>query len=349
MINVSIDLELIKRLSEAFGPSGFEDDVRNIVVEELSRSGISYEIDRVGNIVAKKITDDKKPTVILDAHIDEIGFLITHIDKNGFLRFELLGGLDERILPSQRVVIRGEKGFIYGVIGAKAPHLLTPEERTKTMPYRSLFIDIGAASQDEAIEMGIREGSPATFDAKFIRQGNRILGKAFDDRLGTYLVIELLRSSDNIPINIIGVFSTQEEVGLRGARVVAYRLEADYAIALESTAAADTPGTPEHEVSTKLGSGPAITIADRATISSPPLVRMLVDIAKMNKIPYQFKGRMVGGTDAAAYRYSAWGIPSTTISIPARYIHSCLAVADIADIENTKRLVLGFMETISRS
>ena len=349
MIFLPIDINLIKTLSEAFGPSGFEDNVRRIVTEELSRIGIPYEVDGVGNIIARKIEDEDKPTIILDAHIDEVGFLITYIDKNGFLRFEIIGGIDERILPSQRVIIRGNKGFIRGIIGAKAPHLLRREEREKTIPYRSLFIDIGAASREEALEMGIEEGAPATFDTKFTRQGNRILGKAFDDRLGTYLIIEILRTADKVPINIIGVFSTQEEVGLRGAKVVAYKLKADYALALESTAAADTPGTPEHETSTCLGKGPAITIADRATISSPSLVRKLVEIAKANNIPYQFKGRMVGGTDAAMYRYSAWGIPSTTISIPARYIHSSLAVADISDIENALRLIAKFMESVSRA
>ncbi|MCR8432709.1 MAG: M42 family peptidase [Crenarchaeota archaeon] len=297
--------------------------------------------------MAKKFYAENKPTVILDAHIDEVGLLIMHIDDNGFLRFEPLGGIDDRVLPSQSVVIKGTKGFVYGIIGAKPPHLLEREEMERVLPYKSLFIDIGVSSREEAAKIGVEEGSPVTFNTPFIRQGNSILGKAFDDRLGVYVVLEVLKSSYDIPVNIIGVFSTQEEFGLRGAQVASFKLKADYALALECTAAADTPGTPPHEMSTRLRKGPAITIADRASISSPTLVRMLIDIAKNNGIPYQFKGRKVGGTDACMYRYSPLGIHAATVSIPARYIHSSLAVADISDIENTLKLVMRFLEHIS--
>lgn len=272
-----------------------------------------------------------------------------HIDDRGFLRFEPLGGIDDRILPSQSVVIKGTKGFVRGIIGAKPPHLLEREEMERVIPYKSLFIDIGASSREEVLKMGIEEGSPATFDTQFISQGNSILGKAFDDRLGVYIVLEVLRSSDNIPVNIIGVFSTQEEFGLRGAQVASYRLKADYALAIECTAAADTPGTSPHEVSTYLRKGPAITIADKTTISSPVLVRTLIEVAKNSGIPYQFKSRKVGGTDACMYRYSPFGIHSATISVPARYIHSSLALADISDIENTFKLVTKFLEHVSRA
>ncbi len=340
-------IELLKKLCEAFGPSGHEDDVRDIVEGELRALGFDPNVDSLGNIVVYAGNRENAPTIILDAHMDEVGLLITHIDKEGFLRFEILGGIDGRILLSQRVKIRTDRGFIHGVIGAKAPHLLSPEERTKVPQYRSLFIDIGASSRDEAIDMGVSEGSMAVFDTPFVLQGSRILGKAFDDRIGCFMLLEILRKAREIPVNIIGVFSIQEEVGLRGARALSMILDADYAIALESTAAADTPGIPEYDYSTRLGRGPAITIADKAAISHPGLVRLLVNIAKRDSIPYQFKGRMVGGTDASAYQYVRRGIPSTTISVPSRYIHTACSVADISDIENSIRLVLCFLRHIA--
>lgn len=347
---MAVNLDLLKNLSEAFGPSGFEEEVIEIVKRELESLNIQYEVDGLGNIIAKITKNKEAKTIILDAHIDEVGLLITNITKNGFLFFEFLGGIDERILLSQRVVIKGQKGLIHGIIGAKAPHLLTPEERGKPINYRKMFIDVGASSRDEVYEMGIYEGSPATFFSEFIKQGNRIIGKAFDDRMGAFIILELLRKVRDLDLNlnIIAVFSTQEEVGIRGARVVSQNIAGSYAIALECTAANDTPGVPEQETSTVLGKGPAITIADRATISSGYLVRRLVELAKSMGIPYQFKGRMVGGTDASAYRYSKYAVPSVTISVPARYIHSPYAVIDISDIENTMKLVFEFLKDVGK-
>ncbi len=346
---MSHNIELLKKLSEAFGPSGYEDDVRAIIIENLKRLDTNYKIDNLGNIIISITKEKSYPTVILDAHMDEVGFLITQIDKNGFLRFEILGGIDTRILLSQKVKIKGKDNFIYGIIGAKAPHLLLPEEKSKVPHYRTLFIDIGAKSRKDALEMGVHEGSVAVFDSQFIKQNNRILGKAFDDRIGCYLLLELLEKTTDLPLNILGVFSTQEEVGLRGARALSLLMDANYAIALECTAAADTPGVPEHDVSTKLENGPAITIADRATISNPKLVRRIIRIAEENNIPYQFKGRMVGGTDASAYQYVRYGIPSVTISVPSRYIHSACSIASLSDIENTEKLVYSLLEDIAKN
>jgi len=336
---MSVDIELLRRLTEAFGPSGYEDEVREIIKGKLEALGFEPTVDKLGNMIVKVVRREDLPTVILDAHMDEVGLLITHIDKNGFLRFEILGGIDERILPSQRVKIKTEKGFVYGVIGAKAPHLLTPEERSKVIQHRNLFIDIGASTRDDALDMGVCEGALAVFDTPLVVQGNRILGKAFDDRIGCYILIELLKTCVNIPVNLIGVFSIQEEVGIRGARALSLAMDGDYAIALECTAAADTPGVPEHDYSTKLGDGPALTIADKASISHPALLRRIVGIAKKHNIPFQFKGRVVGGTDASAYQYVRYGIPSITISVPSRYIHSACSVVDMRDLENTIDLV----------
>jgi len=333
-----VDIGLLEKLSNAFGPSGYEDHVREIIVGEISGQ-FKYDVDNLGNIIVRDIKGEELPTVVLDAHMDEVGLLITHIDKNGFLRFEMLGGIDTRILLSQRVKILAGDHYVYGVIGAKAPHLLKHEEKTKIPDFRALFIDIGASSRDEVRELGVTEGSVAVFDSQFIKQGSKIFGKAFDDRVGCYMLLELLKLSKDLPINIIGIFSIQEEVGLRGARALSHIIEADYAIALECTAAADTPGVPEHDYSTRLRGGPALTIADKASISHPKFLRAVIDIAQRNDIPYQFKERMVGGTDASMYQYVRLGIPSITISVPSRYIHSACSVADVGDIEHTISLV----------
>jgi len=338
-IRMHINLELLRRLSEAFGPSGHEDEVRSIITNELKQLNVDFKIDKLGNIIVNIRKTDNLPKIILDAHMDEVGFLITHIDKNGFLRFEILGGIDEKILLSQRVVIKTDKDYIHGVIGAKAPHLVTPEERKHVPPYRSLFIDIGASSKKEAEDMGVKIGSVAVFDSKFVKQGNRIIGKAFDDRIGCYVLIELIKKSMDLPVNLVCVFSIQEEVGVRGAKALSHVLDGDYAIALECTAAADTPGVAEHEVSTSLGKGPALTIADKLMISDPKLLRRVAEVAGRYNIPYQYKGRMVGGTDAGAYQYMRYGIPSITISVPSRYIHSAHAIVDLDDLKNTINLV----------
>lgn len=343
---MKINLDLLKELSESFGPSGYEDEVREIIMRELEKQGIRYSVDGVGNVIAMSINNESKKTVLLDAHIDEVGLLITNITKNGFLFFEILGGIDERILPSQCIKIRGNNGYVYGVIGSKPPHLLVPEEKNKTVPYRKLFIDVGASSKDEVYNMGIEEGAPAVFYTKFVVQGNRVLGKAFDDRVGAFVLLETLKLVSS-KANIIAVFSVQEEVGIRGAKVASESIKADYMIAIEGTAAGDMPGVPEQETSTILGYGPAITIADRATLSSRFLVRKFIEIAKGERIPYQFKGRMVGGTDASAFRYSRWAIPSITISVPSRYIHSSCSVSDIGDITNTISLICKAVEELS--
>ena len=343
---MSIDLETIRQLVEAFGPSGMENEVRNFIIEKISSMGLDAKVDKLGNIIVEIKKDKELPMVILDAHMDEVGFLITHIDKNGFLRFEILGGIDDRILLSQRVVIRTKEGYIYGVIGSKAPHLLTPEEKSKVLHYRSLFIDIGASSREEVEELGVTIGSMGVFDSKFVVQKNRIIGKAFDDRIGCFILLNMIKKADFLPVNLTCIFSIQEEVGLRGARALSMTLNGDYAFALERTAAADTPGVLEHDYSTKLGAGPAITIADKASISHPKLVNFVVRIAREHNIPYQFKGRMVGGTDAAAYQYVRYGIPSITISVPSRYIHSAHSIADIEDIKNATKLLSTVLENL---
>lgn len=342
------EVYLLKELSNLFGPSGFEEEVREVVKREFEKVTDEVKVDVLGNVIGVKKGDEKYPTILLDAHMDEVGFMITHIDKNGFLRFDLLGGLDQRVLYAQKVVIKGDKGKIRGFIGAKAPHLLKPEERSKAVDVEDLFIDIGASSRDEVYEMGIKIGSVGTFDTTFTYLSkNRVLGKAFDDRVGLAVMISVLKRIKDADYNVIAIASVQEEVGLRGARTAAWQVNADFALAIEGTAAADTPGTPEHKRSTEIGKGPAITLADRSIISHPIVVKELINVAKERRIPYQFKRVFVGGTDAGVIHLIREGIPSAVVSVPSRYIHSPAAILDVNDFKYTIDLVHGFIELVS--
>lgn len=341
-------ISLLEKLSNALGPPGFEDEVREIVKGEFEGVLDEVHVDVMGNLIGIKHGKDNYPAILLDAHMDEVGLLVTHIEKNGFLRFHPLGGIDERVLYAQKVLIKGRKGTVHGYIGSKAVHLLKAEERAKAIPIEQLFIDIGATSREEALEMGVEIGSVAVFDTKFTRLGvNRVLGKAFDDRVGLVVMISALKALKDTPYRIISVASVQEEVGLRGAKTAVWQTEADIALALEGTAAADTPGTPEHLTSTVLGNGPAITIADRSLIAHPLVVKSLLDVAKKINIPYQFKRAIVGGTDASVIQLTRAGIPSGVVSVPARYIHSPAAIIDLRDLDNTIKLVAEFVKYIS--
>ncbi|MHA1616855.1 MAG: M42 family metallopeptidase [Candidatus Njordarchaeales archaeon] len=349
MANREEIISLLEKLSNAFGPPGFEDEVREIVKEELEGVTSDIRVDALGNLIAYKKGSENYPVVMLDAHMDEVGFLITHIDKRGFLRFQPLGGFDERVLYAQQVVIRTKNGDkILGFIGAKAPHLLKPEERSKVLGIDELFIDIGATSEEEAREMGIEIGSVGTFATKFTRLSrNRVMGKAFDDRVGLTVMITAMKMLKDTNYNIIGVASVQEEVGLRGARTAAWQATPDLALALEGTAAADIPGTPEHKESTAMGKGPAITIADRSIIAHPKIVKLLVNAAEENNIPYQFKRVIAGGTDAGVIHLTKGGVPAGVVSVPCRYIHGPAAFLDLRDLENTIKLVVAFVRKAS--
>jgi len=342
-------INLLEKLSNAFGPPGHEDEVREIVRKELEEVVDEVKIDALGNIICVKHGKSNYPVILLDAHMDEVGLLITHIDKNGFLYFGPLGGFDPRILYGQKVIIKGSRGHITGYIGAKAPHLVKPEETKQTIPLEQLFIDIGASSKEEVIDLGIDIGSVATFGTKFVRLGkNRVLGKAFDDRAGLTVMISVVKALSDSEYNIIAVGAAQEEVGLRGARTAAWQVKADFALALEGTAAADTPGTPENLTSTSLGAGPAITIADRSLIAHPKIVKVLIEAAKQRNIPYQFKRVIAGGTDAGVIHLTREGIPAGVVSVPSRYIHSPAAILDLRDLENAIKLTIGFIEDISK-
>lgn len=332
---------LLKRLSEAFGPSGYEKEVRQVLQAELAEHVSEWQRDALGNLIAVKPAANG-PKVMLAAHMDECGLLINHVDSSGLLQFQKVGGLDDRVLVSKTVVI-GDKR-VPGVIGAKAIHLQRPEERSQVIPHRSLYIDIGATSKEEALSM-VNIGDYAVFATKFAEFGvDMVKGKALDDRAGCTVLAEVLKEDYQLPV--VGAFTVQEEIGLRGAGVAAYRVEPDLAIVLEGTTCSDTPGSEEHGYCTNIGGGPAISIMDASVISNKAMVAELIRLAEEHRIPYQFKRSVTGGSDAGRINQTKAGIPVVVVSVPCRYIHSPVSALKLSDLEHTIRLVKLFLRSI---
>jgi len=337
-------IQILEQLCQACSVSGDEGEVRAIVLEQIRSYVDEIKVDALGNILA--IRHGKSPNrlrVMLAAHMDEVGFMITSDGENGFFRFDLVGGIDVRQLVGKPVFV-SEK-HKPGVIGAKPIHLTTKKERNQTIALDSLRIDIGPENENN-----VKVGDRATFASPFLQLGPSILAKALDDRLGVLNLIELIKYAPE-NIDLLAAFTVQEEVGLRGAKVAAYALDPQIAIALDCTPASDFPiwnkdnfQAVEEQLenahyNVRLGAGPAIYVADRATIADPRWVRHLELIAKKYQIPYQIRQPGSGGTDAGAIHLQRTGIPSISISVPARNIHASAGIARLDDWQNTLALV----------
>ena len=332
---------LLARLSEARGVAGDEAAVRDIILEAVRPFVDAYRVDAMGNLLVVKGRDKPGPRVMVAAHMDEVGVMITRIEKSGLLRFAKVGGLDDRLLPGKRVRV-GPDG-VPGVIGSKPIHL--DRKASSVTPADELYIDIGATSREEAEKL-VRPGQYATFDTAFGELGQGCWkGKAFDDRVGCALLAALLEEDYDFPF--YGAFTVQEEIGLRGAATAAYAIAPDVALVLEGTTCADIPGADEHGQSTRLGHGPAITAMDRTVIPPRWLTDRLVAAAERRGIPYQWKRTTFGGTDAGRIHQARTGIPSAVVSVPCRYIHSPCAVMSQQDYHDAARLVRGFLEDLS--
>jgi len=326
-------IKLLEKLCNAVAVSGDEGEVRKIVLEEVKPYADEVKVDALGSVlVTKNGTGQKRVRVMLDAHMDEVGFMLVAEDGDGIFRFETVGGLDVRQLVGKQVLVGRDK--IPGVIGARPIHLTTPDERQKKIPLDQLRIDIGPAGKAKL-------GERATFATKFRRVGPSIFAKAIDNRVGCAILIELLK---NAPPNVdlCLSFSVQEEIGLRGAKVAAYYFNPDMAIAIDSTPANDLPmhdGRENIFYNTKLGLGPAIYSFDVGTLSDPRLIRLLAETGDAEKIPYQYRQPGGGGTDAGAIHKSLAGIPVVSVSVPGRYAHTSTLVCRLDDWKNTLALV----------
>ena len=338
--------ELLKKLSNAHGLSGSEGSVMAIVKRELKNHVDEIHDDPLGNLITVKKGNDFK--VMLAAHADEIGLMVKSIDEKGFLRFVTLGGWYPPTLYNQRVILHGAKGPVPGVLGGKPPHKMDEEERKKGVKVDDLFIDIGARDREEAEAAGIEIGTPGTMDRQVVELVNgRMTGKAFDNRAGVAVLVRTLQKVRS-PFTIYGVFTVQEEVGLKGARTSAYSIDPDCAVATDVTFPGDHPGIDQKDVPVELGKGPIITIADasgRGLIASRAMVAWLKDTAKKHDIPVQLEVGSGGTTDATAIHLERGGIPSTTLSVTTRYIHSTVEVLDPTDIENAVELLVQALKT----
>jgi putative aminopeptidase FrvX len=341
-------MELLKKLCEAHGVPGREEAVRTLVVSELKKICDEIRTDALGNVIALKKGNGRGPKVMLAAHMDEIGFLVSHIDeKSGFLRIDPVGGFDPRVLMAQRVIVHTEKGDLIGIIGSKPPHILTEEERKKPLELKDLFIDLGLPADE--VKKRVSIGDFITLQQDFADVGNLVSCKALDDRVGVYVMIEAVKKAKKHVCDIYAVATTQEEVGVRGARVSSFNVAPDIGVALDVTVASDVPGVGEHEQVTKLGAGVAIKIKDSLSISNPKLVRTMRQIAEQKKIKYQLEILPRGGTDAGAIQMTREGVAAITLSIPTRYLHSVVEAAHKDDIQAAIDLLATFLEVAHES
>jgi len=335
---------LLKRIIEAAGISGYEKEIARIMFSELKKSCDEVKIDGFGNVIAKKGRGKKK--IMLAAHMDEIGFMVKHITKEGYIHFIKVGGIDDRVLPAQRVIIKAKKGDCIGIIGTKPPHLQKEEDKKKPLKYEDMFIDIGCSSIEET-KKRVEIGDVAIFEPNSgVLNGKLYYGKAVDNRIGCYALIKIMEKL-KVKAEIYAVATGQEEVGLKGARTAAFNVSPDYAIAIDTTIAGDTPQIDERESSLKLGEGVAITIIEasgRGVIVNEKMKDLLMDTAKKDKIKYQVDVIDGGMTDGAIIYMNKEGVPTGVLSIPTRYIHSPTGVFNIDDVDAAAKLTIKAIE-----
>jgi tetrahedral aminopeptidase len=331
--------ENLEKLSIACGVAGREEEVRNLLIKMLEPYADEVKVDRMDNVIAVKKGKKDSPKVMLAAHMDEVGLMVKTITKEGFLQFTKMGGIDDRILLAQEVRVFSEKGVLPGVIGSKPPHIQKEEERKKIVLFDEMFIDVGAENREAAKAMGIKIGDPVAFNGNYLRMGkDTLLGKAFDDRTGCAVMVETMKQLGETDCTVYAVGTVQEEVGLRGAATAAFGVDPDVGIALDVTIAGDVPGVREFDTSVKMGKGPALSVSDSGLITHPKVLRWLIETASQNGIEYQLETGLLGTTDAARMALTRQGVPSGTISIPARYIHSPVGMVSMKDLENCAKL-----------
>lgn len=342
-------VEVLEKLSNANGVTGREEEVGDLMKKYLKPYVDETREDRLGNIITLKKGKKDAPSIMLAAHMDEVGLMVKNITKRGFLQFAKVGGIDDRILFAQRVIVHTDKTPLTGVIGAKPPHIQTEEERKKVIEADKLFIDVGAKDKKEAEKMGVHVGDVVSFDTRFARIGKDIVvGKAFDDRVGCSMMIEVMRRLPKVDCNVYAVGTIQEEVGLRGATIAAFQVAPDAGIALEATVAGDIPGVREGEAPAKVKEGPVLTVADAGLIAHPKILKLLIASAKEKKIPYQLETGIRGATDASKIALTREGVPSGVISVPARYIHSPAALLNLDDVEKAVQLAVVAINNIQK-
>lgn len=336
---------LLKQLTELNGVSGNEDSVREFLKAEVIKHTPHMTVDSIGNLIAFKKGKTSCCKVMLSAHMDEVGFMVTGYGEGGVLKFQPVGGVDARILPGKRVTV-GEKR-IPGVIGARPIHMQEPDERTANVKLKNLYIDIGAESKDEAEKLAPL-GEYIAFESEYREFGDGcVKAKALDDRVGCAALLEALQGEYDF--DLYACFTVQEEVGLRGAEVAAYRVEPDIVIVLEGTTCSDVPGVEKYDQSTILGNGAALTLMDRTSYADKELVAFLADVARKEKLAFQYKQTTTGGNDAGRIQRVKGGVKIASLSVPCRYIHSPVSVMSLKDYESYIALLKAALTELSKN
>ncbi|MFZ3588409.1 M42 family metallopeptidase [Bacillus sp. DJP31] len=334
---------MLKELTDAKGIPGNEREPRDVMKKYIEPFADEVTTDGLGSLIAKKVGDANGPKIMIAGHLDEVGFMITQIDDKGFLRFQTVGGWWSQVMLAQRVTISTRSGDVTGIIGSKPPHILSVEARKKPVDIKDMFIDIGASSREEAMEFGVRPGDQVVpyFEFTVMKNEKMLLAKAWDNRIGCAIAIDVLKNLKGVdhPNVLYGVGTVQEEVGLRGAKTSAQMIQPDIGFGVDVGIAGDTPGISDKEASSKMGKGPQIILYDASLVSHKGLREFVTDTADELGIPYQFDAIPMGGTDSGAIHMTANGVPSLSITVATRYIHSHAAMLHRDDYENAVKLI----------
>ncbi|MEJ9210235.1 M42 family metallopeptidase [Bacillus smithii] len=343
MPNLDETLIMLKELTDAKGIPGNEREVREVMRKYIEPLSDEITTDHLGSLIAKKVGNEQGPKIMVAGHLDEVGFMVTQIDEKGFLRFQTVGGWWSQVMLAQRVTVVTNKGDITGIIGSKPPHILSPEARKKPVEIKDMFIDIGASSREEAMEWGVRPGDMVVpyFEFTVMNNDKMLLAKAWDNRIGLAIAIGVLKYlKDKKHENIVyGVGTVQEEVGLRGAKTAAQKIQPDIAFGVDVGIAGDTPGVSEKDAQSKMGKGPQIILYDASMVSHKGLRDFVTNVADELNIPYQFDAIAGGGTDSGSIHLTGQGVPTLSVTIATRYIHSHAALLHRDDYENAVKLI----------
>jgi len=340
-----MNISLLKEICETPGAPGYEQEIRKLVLKETKGLGDTISVDNMGNVtVFKQGKTNKK--VMIAAHMDEIGFMVTYIDENGFIRFTTLGGFDPKTLTAQRVIIHGLKN-IMGVMGSKPIHLMSPEEREKPPKISDFFIDTGMKAAE--VKDNVSIGNTITRERQLIEMGDCVNCKSLDNRISVYILIEVLKRLTHVPYDVYAVFTVQEEVGIRGAQVATLAINPDFGFGLDTTIAYDVPGSKEYEQVTKLGKGAGIKIMDSSVICDPRMVKYMKYVAETHAISWQAEILTGGGTDTSGIqRMTAGGAIAGAVSIPTRHIHQVIEMVNKQDVEDSINLLKHCIEEIDQ-
>ncbi|GEL76821.1 M42 family metallopeptidase [Tenuibacillus multivorans] len=352
MAKLDETLTMLKDLTDAKGIPGNEKEPREVMQKYIAPYADDVTTDHLGSLIAKKSGDENGPKVMVAGHLDEIGFMVTRIDDDGFVFFQTVGGWWNQVMLAQRVTIMTRDGDVTGVIGSKPPHILSADERKKPVEIKDMFIDIGASNKEEAEEFGVRPGDSIVpyFEFTPLKNDKVMLAKAWDNRIGCAIAIEVLKrlKNEQHPNTVYGVGTVQEEIGLRGARTSTHAIKPDIGFAVDVGIAGDMPGVSDKDASSEMGKGPQIVLYDASMVSHKGVRDLVIGTAEENEIPFQYEAMPGGGTDSGQIHLTGEGVPSLSITVATRYIHSHAAMLHRDDFENTVDLLVKVIQKLDR-